>query len=190
MTQYFERAEEIRHLSDEQIEEIYKRYLEGEKTSQLMAQFQIPSTVRSLLKVLPPIVSTDLACPYCELPMWMRRYARGTPLSLRSAFKCVRCEHQHSVPGANGRHTACNCTECFKVRQQQLAARAARDRLELQARYGAQLPAVPYANLGFVQKLTLLALLDDGYGANVEWIAPLNAPSREELLALTFEARE
>lgn len=190
MTQYFERAEEIRHLSDEQIEEIYKRYLEGEKTSQLMEQFQIPSTVRSLLKVLPPIVSTDLTCPYCELPMWMRRYARGTPLSLRSAFKCVRCEHQHSVPGANGRHTACNCTECFKVRQQQLAARAARDRLELQARYGAQLPAVPYANLGFVQKLTLLALLDDGYGANVEWIAPLNAPSREELLALTFEARE
>ncbi len=76
MTQYFERAEEIRHLSDEQIEEIYKRYLEGEKTSQLMEQFQIPSTVRSLLKVLPPIVSTDLTCPYCELPMWMRRYAR------------------------------------------------------------------------------------------------------------------
>src|SRR5690606_30297640 len=59
MTRYFDRAEEIRHLSDEQIEEIYKRYLEGEKTSQLMEQFQIPSTVRSLLKVLPPIVSTD-----------------------------------------------------------------------------------------------------------------------------------
>ncbi|MFJ4605611.1 hypothetical protein [Pseudomonas atacamensis] len=190
MTQYFERAEEIRHLSDEQIEEIYKRYLEGEKTAVLMAEFKIPATVRSLLKVLPPVISADLSCPYCKLPMWVRRHARGTPLSLRSTFKCVSCEHQQSLPGTNTRHMTCSCTECFKVRQQQLAARAARDRLELEARYGARCPAVPYANLGFVQKLTLLALLDDGYGATVEWIAPLNAPSREELLALTFEARE
>lgn len=190
MTQYFDRAEEIRHLSDEQIEEIYKRYLEGEKTAVLMAEFKIPATVRSLLKVLPPVISADLSCPYCKLPMWVRRHARGTPLSLRSTFKCVRCEHQQSLPGTNTRHTTCSCTECFKVRQQQLAARATRDRLELEARYGARCPAVPYANLGFVQKLTLLALLDDGYGATVEWIAPLNAPSREELLALTFEARE
>ncbi len=90
MTQYFDRAEEIRHLSDEQIEEIYKRYLEGEKTAALMAEFQIPATVRSLLKVLPPVISADLSCPYCKLPMWVRRHARGTPLSLRSTFNCVR----------------------------------------------------------------------------------------------------
>ncbi|MBV4488904.1 hypothetical protein HU727_025255 [Pseudomonas sp. SWRI153] len=190
MPQYFQRAEEIRHLSDEQIEQIYQRYLDGEKTAELMAEFQIPSTVRSLLKVLPPIISPDLTCPYCALPMWVRRHARGTSALLRSPYKCVRCEHLYSAPGANSRRTTCSCKQCFMVHQQQVAARAARDRLELEARYGALCPAVPYANLGFVQKLTLLALLDDGYGVNVEWVAPLNAPSREELLALTHEARE
>ncbi|VEF10671.1 Uncharacterised protein [Pseudomonas fluorescens] len=190
MPQYFDRAEEIRHLSDEQIEQVYQRYLDGEKTAALMAEFKIPSTVRSLLKVLPPIVSDELSCPYCDLPMWVRRHARDTAVALRHPFKCVRCEHQHSVAGANSRHATCSCSECFKLRQQQVAARAARDRLELEARHGAPSPAVPYANLGFVQKLTLLALLDDGYGAHVEWIAPLNAPSREEPLALTHEACE
>ncbi|MFJ2486398.1 hypothetical protein [Pseudomonas sp. NPDC087639] len=190
MHQYFELAEEVRHLTEEQIEQVYQRYLEGEKSAALLAEFRIPSTVRSLLKVLPPIVSQDLTCPYCDLPMWVRRHARGTPVTLRNPFKCVRCEHRYFATGVNVRRTPCTCKECFKVRQQQLAAQAERDRLELEVRYGASSPTVPYTKLGFVQKLALLALLDDGNGANVQWIAPLSAPSRGESLAPTDEASE
>lgn len=190
MHQYFERAGEIAHLSEEQIEQVYQRYLDGEKSAALMAEYQIPATVRSLLKVLPPIVSQDLKCPYCDLPMWVRRHARGTPVSLRHPYKCVRCEHRYSASARNGRRTACNCQACFKVHQQQLAAQAERDRRELESRYGTPCPAVPYSALGFVQKLTLLALLDDGSGSQIESIAPLGAPSRNEHLALTTEASE
>ncbi|KAE9646626.1 hypothetical protein [Pseudomonas sp. PB106] len=190
MSQYFQRAEEIAHLSDDLVEQLYQRYLDGEKSAALMAEFQIPATVRSLLKVLPPIVSPDLKCPYCDLPMWVRRHARGTPVSQRHPFKCVRCEHRYSAAARNGRRTACNCQACFKVHQQQLAAQAERDRRELESRYGTPCPAVPYSALGFVQKLTLLALLDDGSGNQHEWIAPLGAPSRNEQLAMTTEASE
>ncbi|WP_435036316.1 hypothetical protein [Pseudomonas neuropathica] len=190
MHQYFERAEEIAHLSDEQIELIYQRYLDGEKTAVLMTEFQIPATVRSLLKVLPPIVSPDLTCPYCDLPMWVRRHARGTPISLRDPFKCVRCEHRYIAASLYGRRSPCTCKECFKAHQQQLAAQAQRDRAELQIRHGAPCPAVPYAALGFVQKLALLALLEDGNGSPLESIAPLKAPSRSECLAPTDEASE
>ncbi|MCR8931624.1 MULTISPECIES: hypothetical protein [unclassified Pseudomonas] len=190
MTQYFQRAEEIGHLSDEQIETMYQRYLAGEKTAVLMAEYKIPETVRSLLKVLPPIVSQDLACPYCDLPMWVRRHARGTPMSLRHPFRCVRCDHRYFAADAHGRRSPCTCKECFKVRQQQLAAQAQRDRLELEARHGAPCAAVPYAELGFTQKLVLLALLDDGEGRHAESIAPLASPCRGEALAFSDDACE
>lgn len=190
MNQYFERADEIKHLSEEQVEELYQRYLDGEKSAELKAEFKIAADVRSLLKILPPIVSKELSCPYCELPMWVRRHARGTPLSLRHSFKCVRCEHRHAVSGNGARKTLCTCSECYKVRQQKLAAQAERDRLELSTRYANPTPPVPFAALGFVQKLTLLALLDDGVGTSTRWIAPLVAHTRGENLASTNEAGE
>ncbi|MHA3735411.1 hypothetical protein ACXR0M_07005 [Pseudomonas sp. Eth.TT006] len=190
MHKYFERAEAIAHLSDEQVEQLYQRYLDGEKSAALLLEYQIPATVRSLLKVLPPIISPDLRCPYCDLPMWVRRHARGTPVSQRQPFKCVRCEHRYAASARHGRRAVCNCQACFRVEQQQRAAQAARDRFELESRYGTPPPAVPYTALGFVQKLTLLALLEDGSGGHAEWIAPLRAPSRSEPLALTTEASE
>src|SRR4051812_17016953 len=103
MKQYFEWAQEIRHLSEEQVEALYQRYLNGEKTADLIAEYKLADTVRSVLKVLPPIVSADLRCPYCDLPMWMRRPARGAPVSLRSAYKCVNCEHQYFTAGFGSR---------------------------------------------------------------------------------------
>jgi len=125
LNQHFERKDEIRHLSEAQIEQIYKRYLHGEKSADLMAEFQIPATVRSLLQVLPPIVSPELTCPYCCQPMWVRRHARGTPAASRKPYQCVSCEHQYRPPGP-GRRTPCTCSACNSVRQLQAAARAER----------------------------------------------------------------
>ncbi|WP_282353517.1 hypothetical protein [Pseudomonas sp. PS01303] len=82
MKRYFQWAQEISHLSEEQVEQLYQRYLNGEKTADLIAEYKLPDTVRSVLKVLPPIVSADLTCPYCELPMWMHRPSRGIPCAV------------------------------------------------------------------------------------------------------------
>lgn len=190
MSQYFEWADEIKHLSGEQIEQLYQRYLNGEKSADLKIEFNIAPEVRSLLKILPPIISKDLTCPYCDLPMWVRRNAKGTPVSIRNRIKCVRCEHYHHEPGHYGRNKPCTCDECYKLRQQEIVAQAQRDRLELEKRYPTSRPAVPYASLGFVQKLTLLALLDDGHVAGAERIASLDAGLRSEPLAPTDEASE
>ncbi|WP_208101746.1 hypothetical protein [Pseudomonas koreensis] len=125
LNQYFECADEIRHLTEAQIEQIYKRYLSGEKSANLKAEFQIPATVRSLLTVLPPIVSRDLTCPYCCLPMWVRRHAKGTPVSSRKPYQCVSCKHQYQPLGPR-RSAPCTCSACVSVRQQQAAAQAER----------------------------------------------------------------
>lgn len=190
MSQYFEWADEIKHLSEEQIEQLYQRYLDGEKSADLKIEFNIAPEVRSLLKILPPIISKDLTCPYCDLPMWVRRHAKGTPVSLRNPFKCVRCEHCHHESGHHGRNKRCTCNECYKLRQQEIAAQAQRDRLELEKRYATPRSPVPYAAMGFVQKLALLALLDDGQVAGAERIASLDTGFRSEPLAPTDEASE
>ena len=190
MSQYFERADEIKHLSGEQIEQLYQRYLDGEKSADLKIEFNIAPEVRSLLKILPPIISKDLTCPYCDLPMWVRRHAKGTPVSIRKPFKCVGCEHYHHEPGQQGRMKRCTCHECYKLRQQEIADQAQRDRLELAKRYAIPRPSVPFAALGFVQKLALLALLDDGQVDGVERIASLATGLRSEPLAPTDEASE
>lgn len=190
MSQYFEWADEIKHLSEEQVEQLYQRYLNGEKSADLKIEFNIAPEVRSLLKILPPIISKDLTCPYCDLPMWVRRHAKGTPVSIRNHFKCVRCEHYHYEPGHYGRNKLCTCNGCYKLRQQEIAAQPRRDRLELEKRYATPGPSVPYASLGFVQKLTLLALLDDGHVAGAECVASLDTGFRSEPLAPTDEAGE
>ncbi|WP_426620320.1 hypothetical protein ACP3TY_13755 [Pseudomonas rustica] len=185
MKRYFQWAQEISHLSEEQVEQLYQRYLNGEKTADLIAEYKLPDTVRSVLKVLPPIVSADLTCPYCELPMWMHRPSRGTPVSLRSAYKCVNCEHQYFTAGAGSRRSVCGCDACVRLRKQQLADQAERDRSDLAARYGTPSPPVPFASLGFQQKVALLALLDDGGQGAGERIAALDAEIRGEKLTST-----
>ncbi|MCU0120810.1 hypothetical protein N8H74_21325 [Pseudomonas sp. B2M1-30] len=146
MTQYFEWPEEIRHLSEAQVEQLYQRYLGGEKKAGLIAEFGLPTTLNSVLEVLPPMVSADLTCPYCDRPMWMRRPARGTPVS-RYVYNCASCAHRYyaSDPVARreaGRREMCNCGKCAKVRQQQIAVEAERDRLEQAARYNPFTPSV------------------------------------------------
>ena len=182
MNEYFEPLGEVKHLSEQEIEVLYQRYLAGEKTSDLMTEYKIPVAVRSLLKVLPPLLSKELKCPYCDLPMWVKRHARGTPESLRSPFQCVRCEHRIYPQGPYGRHMACSCTTCYKVRQQAMAAQVQRDRDELMGQYGARSEPVAYTSLGFVQKLTLLAVLEGGK-PGADSIAPLDAFTRSESLA-------
>ena len=189
MNQYFELLAEVRHLDEDAIEDLYQRYLAGEKTSDLLVEYKIPATVRSLLKVLPPLLSKDLKCPYCDLPMWARRHARGTPASQRPTYQCVRCEHRHLPLGHYGRRSSCNCTRCYQAHQQELAAQAGRDREALLKHYPLDGQPVAYARLGFVQKLTLLALLEGGEPA-CDSIAPLDAPTRNEPLASSAESAE
>lgn len=190
MKQYFEWAQEIRHLSEEQVEQLYQRYLNGEKAAQLILEFKLPSTVRSVLKVLPPVVSAEFKCPYCELPMWTHRPARGASGSRQIAYKCVSCEHQYFTASNSNWRTLCGCEPCSLLREQQLADQVERDRSELHALYGIQCSPVPYASLGFLHKLVLLAMMDHGSRGRGERIAPFDAGLREESLAPTDEYSE
>lgn len=190
MDQFFEKSSEVAHLSESDIETLYGRYLCGEKNADLLLEYKIEVEPRALLKVLPPIISKDLRCPYCDVPMWAKRRAKTTRESDAPPFKCLQCEHKFFAVGHFGRRMGCTCVECFKVKQQALAAQAQLDRDELARRYGVIPQPVPCHTLGFMQKLGLVALLESRAKPGLERIEPLASMSGAELLTPDDEASE
>lgn len=52
-------ADPLGHLSAEQVESIYQRYLQGEKVRDLFTEFSIKTNVNSLLPLLPHLERKD-----------------------------------------------------------------------------------------------------------------------------------
>ena len=69
-------ANAIKHLSLDEIEELYQRYLDGEKNSVLIEDYKININPNKLIKVLPPKKLDDTLCPYCNVPMFTKRKSK------------------------------------------------------------------------------------------------------------------
>ena len=52
-------AKELQHLSSEKIEELYARYLAGEKNKDLTKEFGIDVHENKLLSLFPPVIHQD-----------------------------------------------------------------------------------------------------------------------------------
>jgi len=96
----------LAHLSAEQVEEVYQRYLEGEKTSDLILEFGIQTKNTSLLKLLPHIERNDLVCPHCGLFASQKRPAKN---SCGNSPACTGCDHVYPIY----RGDSCRCTGCM-----------------------------------------------------------------------------
>ena len=69
-------AKELQHLSLEKIEELYARYLAGEKNKDLIKEFVIDAHENKLLSLFPPVIHQDKQCPYCNIPMQSQRLGK------------------------------------------------------------------------------------------------------------------
>lgn len=61
----------VEHLSREQIEEFYQRYLR-ENVDQLLKEYNIKISKNKVLRRLPPLVLEE-ECPNCNVPLWQER---------------------------------------------------------------------------------------------------------------------
>ena len=97
--------EKLAHLTPEQVDDLIKRYYEGEKLASLTEAFNIDAKPAGLIHLLPPVVHKDLPCPYCpntnliskRLPKTHEPRRFGTP-------HCPGCEHRHGEE--------CRCKGC------------------------------------------------------------------------------
>lgn len=122
-----EKHELIKHLSDEQEKELRERYYKGEKSKDLIDEFNICFGNKiSFPKILTPI-ECEYICEYCNINMFKifkARYGRDE----QYIIKCYKCNH--TTNGVNdkiddsylgyGRYPKtmkrnnCNCENCNK----------------------------------------------------------------------------
>lgn len=132
-------ADPLGHLSAEQVESIYQRYLEGEKVRDLFTEFSIKTNVNSLLPLLPHLERKDLTCPHCASHATQKRAARS---NTANKPVCTGCDHIFPIC----RDDTCGCSACVNEYLGQLNGNGIHCR-------------VPYEGLTLREKIILLAAL-------------------------------
>ncbi|WP_296258025.1 MULTISPECIES: hypothetical protein [unclassified Pseudomonas] len=187
----------ISHLSDDQIEELYRRYIDGERNADLVDEYKIDVSPNNLIKVFPPIEVPDLSCPYCNLKMYQRRKSKGDFTSGDTVGFCNGCQHKSYLFSSPNRHRQCGCSPCAAAYQQLLADR---ERLVREKIYQYWEPrigeSIRYEALDLQEKVYLVALINAQANvsfsaiksaverSNDVWLAPSPGIENEMLLLL------
>jgi len=104
--------EKLSHLTEEQIEELCRRYETGETNKSLIKEYNIDIYVSGLNKLLPLKITKE-ECIYCKKPLWAQRCK---PNSYANVAFCYECGHN------NTRYCTCdNCTEAKRLQQEKRA---------------------------------------------------------------------
>lgn len=111
------RSEDVLNLSQEQIEEMYSRYLKGEKLVNLAIEYGVLASSHRLNDLLPPLFRFDKLCPCCGLAMEQKRRPRGS--REEKPLKCLLCGHKEEVVHGICRQCRCvHCSEKLKIFQE------------------------------------------------------------------------
>ena len=95
----------LAHLTPEQVDDLVKRYSEGEYVTSLIEAFNIDATPGGLVQLLPPVVHKDLPCPYCpDTNLISKRPARTYNPRGPETPHCPECGHRHAA--------GCSCNPC------------------------------------------------------------------------------
>ncbi|MBL0451336.1 hypothetical protein [Aeromonas caviae] len=182
-----ELAKEISHLSSEDIEVLYKKYLDGEKNSDLVKEYKIDVKPNNLLKILPPRILIDQSCPCCNIPMYKKRDSKNQSSWQRPPIECFNCEHK--IYNENRFiEINCSCKHCEQVKfeEQEAADKIKRKVIEDKCNPDIIKPTI-YSELNFSCKLSLLTLFIMQTEEEFDRILPLNYLTKSKLFTPTDE---
>ena len=178
-----ELAPEVSHLSTEQIEELYQKYLSGVKNSELIEEFSIETNPNKLIKLLPPQIRDDCYCDYCGLPMQQKRKSKGG-YSSSHPIECSTCDHK--VYENSYSNQQCRCQQCAQKRLEAKRVKELEDREKIESYYSIEsIQPLPYSSLSFLEKLILLTLFRDHTDGEFDCILSLNDSVRIDPLCPT-----
>ena len=179
-------ADEIKHLSPNEIEELYQKYLEGEKNSVLVKDYKIDINPNKLIKILPPKKLDDTLCPYCGIPMFVKRKRKSYTRFDVIPIECSSCNHKVFSEEFRYRHQQCECKNCVIKRRQQKIEEEKKKRKVIRDLYNIDdRNPIDYSDLTFSHKLVLLTLFKMQTNEEFGSILSLDDPSRTESLSPT-----
>jgi len=68
----------LAHLSPEQVEMLIRRYYAGEKTTNLITEYDISCRPHLLYNAFPPEILSNQRCPHCNETMQRDRLSRSS----------------------------------------------------------------------------------------------------------------
>ena len=183
----FELAAVIKHLTIEQIEDLYIKYLSGEKNSELVKEFDINIHPNKLISILPPQKLEDTLCPYCDISMYQKRKSKNQSKYNTPPIECIECSHKIYQDSNAYYKQTCDCDMCLLFRQQEKIEAEKETREKIRKIYNINnRETAKYSELTFFQKLILLTLFRMQTEEDFEYIAPLNTPTHTEPLSPTL----
>lgn len=164
------------HLNEEQIEELMRRYYDGEKNDLLIKEFNIDIRTSLLVKTFPLKIHNDVLCPYCEIPMVSHRESKSSYSFSHPKIFCKECQHK------NNDHY-CRCLNCEKYREEQEELRKQKQSKLDEAKRQILLESYEYENsmpisvdeLTIKDKLYVCALLRTSLSESLTSINPLTS---------------
>ncbi|WP_434145372.1 hypothetical protein [Photobacterium leiognathi] len=165
-------AEEVKHLTTEQLEELYERYISGEKNQELMEEYGIDAPPNKLVSLFPPVIHESLVCAYCALPLFYKRKSK-TGSSYSMEYFCLECEHKEGHHYS--RPLVCTCTPCSEKRAEAARAKRAANLEKIYQEYDLEKKVMlKYSDLSFRHKCYLLSLFLMQSESELNRIKPLN----------------
>ena len=101
----------INNLAPEKLNELKKRYYEGEKVSKLIEEFGLVEVGPSQVYLLFDDEVSDTLCPYCFTFMIRKPESRSSYSA--SNLQCPICAHKKSF----NRYDICHCSNCDEKRE-------------------------------------------------------------------------
>ncbi|TAH59727.1 MAG: hypothetical protein EWM50_07560 [Gottschalkiaceae bacterium] len=124
--EFIKNDEKIAHLSDEQIEELIRRYYSNENAGSLVEEYDINISPSRLYTIFPPEICYEQICPNCNIPMVKDRKSKSSYSYRRNNkndFYCYLCGHITNLQ-------RCRCSNCIIRRENEAERRAEEKRLE------------------------------------------------------------
>lgn len=156
-----EKRPEISHLTEDQLDELYRRYIAGERNADLISEYKISIAPNSLIKVLPPIQLESVFCPHCNVQMYEWRKSKGNLTKGNTNSFCKHCDHKHFLTQPRGRQQHCTCKACVSRRAQDKVKKEQALREKIRTYWLPRIgDAVQYESLDTEEKIYLLSLIN------------------------------
>ncbi|WP_335923893.1 hypothetical protein [Shewanella indica] len=181
----------LAHLTEEQIDVLYERYLGDEKVKDLIAEYGISCQPSGLAKLFPPKMLIDEFCPHCEGQVYELRRSKSDK-SFGTSLKCLSCGHTENTE----RNIKCSCESCVSERERR--SREAQQKWEeerkaIQASIREkhcldEFKPIHIDTLSLREKVLLLSLMTGLGCESLAVIEPLRSELKGEPIASTPEA--
>lgn len=162
--------EKLKHLSEQQIEEVIQKYEDKSiKLAEIINEYKIDVKPAGLLKILPP-VKTETSCIHCGSYMYHEREGR-TSYSYNDVNKtmfCDNCGHKEN-PKLWGRIQQCECQNCVSSRLRLLQEK----RNLIKQLYEENQSKISFQEMEFRDQLDLIYIMMNNSNRNTFEVVPV-----------------